>query len=125
MARKVLVVDDESSICELIKLALSGKGFDVITASTGEEGVKLVKESSPDLVLLDMTMPDISGTEAARKMKETEPGKNVPIIIMSGRGTTESELDRSLFAGILNKPFSIADLIKTANTYTSKTSVVR
>lgn len=120
MRNKVLVVDDEESICDLIKIVLTGKGFDVRTAKSGEEGVNMVKEFAPDLILLDMTMPDITGEDAARKMKKTDAGKNAVIIVMSGLGMTEEDLDKSLFAGILNKPFTISDLASIAGRYTGE-----
>ncbi|MCD1295737.1 response regulator [Methanocella sp. CWC-04] len=118
MGNKVLIIDDEKSICELVELALSGKGYEVKTAFRGEKGVDLVKEFSPDLILLDMLMPDIDGTEAARLIKKMEKGKDIPIILMSGRGTLESELDKTLFTAMLNKPFSIADLVRAVDKHT-------
>ena len=119
MEKKVLVVDDDPDICELIKVALSPKGYTVKVAQTGIEGIEDVGMFTPDLILLDMTLPDMEGTDVAKKIKHTEAGKNAPILMMSGHGYSRSEIDVTLFAGILNKPFSLADLAKEADKYAS------
>jgi DNA-binding response OmpR family regulator len=118
MEKKVLVVDDDPNICELVSIALSTKGYRVKTALTGQEGITDVKEFLPDLILLDMTLPDMEGIDVAKKIKGTEEGKNAPILMMSGRSVSRSEVDGDLFAGILNKPFSLSDLAKEAERYT-------
>lgn len=118
MEKKVLVVDDDPNICELVSIALSTKGYRVKTAQTGQEGITDVKEFLPDLILLDMTLPDMEGIDVAKKIKGTEEGKKAPILMMSGRSVSPSEVDGDLFAGILNKPFSLSDLAKEAERYT-------
>lgn len=118
MEKKVLVVDDDPNICELVSIALSTKGYRVKTAQTGQEGITDVKEFLPDLILLDMTLPDMEGIDVAKKIKDTEEGKKAPILMMSGRSVSLSEVDGDLFAGILNKPFSLSDLAKEAERYT-------
>lgn len=118
MEKKVLVVDDDPNICELVSIALSTKGYRVKTAQTGQEGIIDVKEFLPDLILLDMTLPDMEGIDVAKKIKDTEEGKKAPILMMSGRSVSLSEVDGDLFAGILNKPFSLSDLAKEAERYT-------
>jgi DNA-binding response OmpR family regulator len=118
MEKKVLVVDDDPNICELVSIALSTKGYRVKTALTGQEGITDVKEFLPDLILLDMTLPDMEGIDVAKKIKGTEEGKKAPILMMSGRSVSRSEVDGDLFAGILNKPFSLSDLAKEAERYT-------
>lgn len=118
MEKKVLVVDDDPNICELVSIALSTKGYRVKTAQTGQEGITDVKEFLPDLILLDMTLPDMEGIDVAKKIKDTEEGKKAPILMMSGRSVSLSEVDGDLFAGILNKPFSLSDLAKETEKYT-------
>lgn len=115
MGKKILVVDDDPNICELVSLALSAKGFNVKVAQTGEDGVKDVDEFAPDVILLDMTLPDMDGTEAARKMKGSAAGKKASILMMSGRDTMD--IDGTLFAGKLLKPFSLAKLAEEAGKY--------
>jgi DNA-binding response OmpR family regulator len=117
MEKKILVVDDDPDICELVNIALSTKGYCVNIAMTGSEGIKVVRAHVPDLILLDMTLPDMDGIEVAKKIKSLEPCKKVPIIMMSGRGLSPDEVDPSLFNGILNKPFSMTDLTNIAKKY--------
>ncbi len=117
---KVIVIDDELGICELIQMALKQKGHDVRYSTTGAGGVKLFTEYLPDLVLLDLTLPDMDGVEIARQVKISEKGKKTPIVIISGRIMTRSEVDPVLFAGVLEKPFSMAKLISEVQKYLSK-----
>lgn len=117
MGNKVLVVDDDPGICDLVKIALSSKGFVVKTAGTGEEAIKCVAEFVPDLILLDRQLPDMDGKEVARKIKESEISKNADIIMMTGENMTEKDLDVNYFAGVLNKPFRLADLAGNLSKY--------
>lgn len=117
---RVLVIDDESNICDLISLALSKKGHEVNAATSGTDGISSFQASVPDVVLLDMTLPDMSGTEVAQKIRQTEKGKTVPILLMTGKGTLKEEIDTSLFTDLLSKPFSIADLVSAVQKYSIK-----
>jgi two-component system OmpR family response regulator len=119
MGNKILVVDDDPNICELVSIALSTKGYSVNIARTGLEGITGVTKFLPDLILLDMTLPDMEGVDVAKKIKDMDSSKKVPIVMMSGRGLSRGDVDSSLFAGILNKPFSLADLVKEAEKYIS------
>lgn len=81
--KKILVVDDEPSLQELLKDFLSKEGFDVITASNGEEGLKKVKEDSPDLVILDCSMPVLNGYEMLERMRRDPMLINKPVIMLT------------------------------------------
>ena len=76
---KILVVDDDPSIRMLYKEELEDEGYDVVTASSGEEALRLFEEENPDLVTLDILMPDMDGIQVLRKMKEKRP--RLPIIM--------------------------------------------
>lgn len=117
---KVLVVDDELGICELIQMALKHKGHDVRYSTTGSGGLKVFTDFSPDLVLLDLTLPDMDGVELARQIKSSEHGKKTPIVMISGRVLSQSEIDPALFAGMLEKPFSMSKLTTEVQKYLSK-----
>lgn len=114
---KVLVVDDEIGICELIQMALTHKGHEVRYSTTGLGGIKLYGEYAPDLVLLDLTLPDMDGIDFAKKIKGPGQSKNIPIVLISGRILSQSELDPALFAGILEKPFSMSKLVTEVQKY--------
>jgi DNA-binding response OmpR family regulator len=110
MAGKILVIDDEKTIDELIQLAMQAKGYLVEYSTTGEGGVRLFGEFSPDIVLVDMTLPDLDGVEVARRIKQTEKGKKTPLLMMTGRSVSERELDKTLFISVLEKPISMSRL---------------
>ncbi len=107
---KVLVVDDESSIVNIISYNLKKEGYDVITAEDGEAGLELALSESPDLILLDIMMPKIDGYEVCRKIREKS---NVPIIMLTARA---DEVDKVIGLEMgaddyVTKPFGNRELI--------------
>lgn len=104
----VLVVDDESDIRELIHYNLVKEGFDVMCAATGEESLKLIAESAPNLILLDLMLPGIDGLEVCRVLKRNPKLAPIPIIMISARGE-EADIVAGLELGAddyISKPFS-------------------
>jgi two-component system KDP operon response regulator KdpE len=107
---KVLVVEDEESMLRFLRPALSAQGYKVITATTGAEGLRLAGSHNPDLVLLDLGLPDMDGTDVTRQLREWT---QTPIIILSARGQ-EAEKVLALDAGAddyLTKPFGLPELL--------------
>lgn len=105
----ILAIDDEQALLRLIKLELSGHGFRVLTAVGGEAGVRMEEEHRPDVVLLDVSMPDMDGFEVMRQLRDRT---NVPIILLTARGSDVDKV-RGLELGAddyLAKPFSPAEL---------------
>jgi two-component system KDP operon response regulator KdpE len=105
----VLAVDDEAGILRLIKLELSTQGFRVITASGGEEALRVAEEQRPDIALLDIVMPEMTGLELMRRLRERS---NIPVILLTAKGS-ESDKVRGLELGAddyLAKPFSPDEL---------------
>ncbi len=80
---KILVVDDEKLLRKALKDKLSSEGFDVLEAKDGEEGLKKALSEHPDLILLDVMMPKMDGTEVVKKLQEDKWGKNVKIIMLT------------------------------------------
>ena len=80
MSTKILVIDDDLAITELMSMLLKTHGFDVITTNSGAEGVKLVEEKNPNVVLLDLMMPDMDGWQVSKAIRAFN---NVPILILS------------------------------------------
>ncbi len=110
--KKILVVDDEESITDIIKIMLSAKGYEVIIANNGKQGLDLYREKKPDLVITDIIMPDMEGIEFLKILKKEN--KNLPVIVMSGHPTGKQFLNISRFLGAhsyLQKPFSSSELI--------------
>ena len=105
---KILVIDDSSVICDLVKFTLTMKNHEVITAEDGDSGIKAAKKDQPDLILLDILMPKMNGYEACSILKKDELTKNIPIFILSSKGQM-SDLEQAFKFGADNyitKPFN-------------------
>jgi len=83
MNKKILIVDDENDIAELMNIRLSSMGYDVISAENGTDAFALLEKTVPDLLLLDLTLPDMDGLEIARKLKSQEKFSKMPIILFT------------------------------------------
>lgn len=107
---RVLVVDDEKAILRFLRTSLSAHGYQVLEAATGTEGLELVALEKPEVVLLDLTLPDLDGVEVTRRLREWS---TVPIIVVSVRGSEQDKID-ALDAGAndyLTKPFGLGELM--------------
>ena len=109
MGDKILVIDDEKNIGELIQLAMQAKGYRVEYATTGRGGFDMFGKFAPDLVLIDKRLPDMDGVEVARRIREAEPGKKTPLMLMTG-DVSEQGIDKTLFVAAIEKPISMARL---------------
>ena len=108
---KALVVDDDDGIRTLVSFMLEDLGFQVTTASDGIAGIKKYDEAHPDLVISDMTMPDMEGIEFLKALREKN--RSVQVIMMSGNPIGEQFLNAARLlgaAGVLTKPFTKAEL---------------
>lgn len=105
---KIVIAEDEPDIRELIAFTLRFAGHEVITAGNGQEGFDLTKQERPDLVLLDVRMPKLTGYDACRKIKADPELGHIPVIFLSAKGQ-ESEIAQGFAAGAdeyLLKPFA-------------------
>jgi len=109
----ILVVDDEKHILELLKFNLANAGFNVITATNGEQALKTSKDTVPDLILLDIMLPGIDGFETCKKLKSQPQTATVPIIMITAKNEeVEKIIGFELGADdYITKPFSIRELI--------------
>ncbi len=98
MAKKILIVEDDKFLRELIAKKLTKENYDTVEAIDGEEGVKKVKEEKPDLILLDLILPGIDGFEVLSRIKEDPVLAQIPVIILSNLGQRE-DIDRGLGLG--------------------------
>ena len=90
-APKLLVIEDEADLVKALDYNFRQEGFEVFTATTGREGLRLAGVKTPDLVLLDLMLPDIQGVEVCRQLKNEAKTKATPVIILTARG---EEVDR-------------------------------
>jgi two-component system OmpR family response regulator len=111
----VLAVDDEEHITELLALGLGYNGFEVERAATGREALAAIDRRRPDLVVLDVMLPDLDGFEVARRLRQSERGgTRVPVIFLTARDSTADKVE-GLRLGVddyVTKPFSIEELIE-------------
>jgi two-component system, OmpR family, response regulator len=108
---RILVVDDELNIAELISMALRYEGFDVETAGTGAEALAAFERFRPQLIVLDVMLPDFDGFEVARRLGGTR--SDVPIIFLTARDTTDDKIRGLTLGGddYVTKPFSVEELV--------------
>ncbi len=108
---RVLVVDDEPSITDLVALALRYEGFTVEKAATGRAALSAVGRFKPDLIVLDVMLPDVSGLDVLRKL--SGEGRRVPVIFLTARDATEDKIHGLTIGGddYVTKPFSIEELV--------------
>lgn len=113
----VLIVDDSPTEVHVIKTALEGQGYDILSAQSGELGVQMARESRPDLILMDVVMPGLNGFQATRQLSRDPATAEIPVIMVT---TKNQKTDRiwGMRQGAVDyivKPFSAEDLLeKTA-----------
>jgi two-component system alkaline phosphatase synthesis response regulator PhoP len=110
---KILVVDDEKHIGELVSYALQKEGYQVLTAQDGNRALELVQSEQPALVVLDIMLPGVDGLTICRLMRQNERTRDIPVIMLSARG---QEIDRVLGLELgaddyITKPFSVRELV--------------
>lgn len=105
----VLVIEDQKGIRSLVSTALTISGFQVIDASTAKGGLLMVKTCAPDLILLDLGLPDMDGLEVLKSIRERS---NTPVIVDSATGDEEAEIKvREMEADYIKKPFTMSELL--------------
>ena len=112
MNNKILIVEDEKDIRDLIIYALEAKGYETISTDDGEKALKMLKENKPDLVILDWMLPSVSGLEICRNIRRDKNIKNIPIMMLTAK-ITEDDKILGLDSGAddyITKPFSTAEL---------------
>ena len=105
---KILIAEDERDIRDLITFTLRFAGYEVVAASNGEEGYNLAKQTMPDLILMDVRMPKMTGYEACKAIKADKSTESIPVVFLSAKGQ-ESEVQTGLDVGAVEyilKPFS-------------------
>ncbi len=115
MAKKILIVDDERDIVEIVRMRLVSHGYDVVSAYDGREGLARVRETQPDLIILDVMMPEINGSTLCGILKFDEQFCHIPVIMLSVKAR---DLDREIGGRVkadayLTKPFEAQELIDT------------
>lgn len=123
--KNILCIEDEQEMIDLIRLILGQRGYEVTGAAGGKEGLEKLQENPPDLVLLDLMMPDIDGWEVYQQMKAEEKTKDIPVIVVTAKA---QNIDKVLGLHIakvddyIAKPFSPQDLLKSVEKILGETN---
>jgi two-component system alkaline phosphatase synthesis response regulator PhoP/two-component system response regulator VicR len=113
LARKILTCDDEKNIVRLIQVNLERQGYEVVVAYNGRECLEVVEREKPDLIVLDLMMPEMTGFEVLDALKKNPETENIPVIMLTAR-TQDQDVLRGWQAGVecyLTKPFNPIELI--------------
>jgi two-component system response regulator VicR len=116
--KRILCIEDESEMIDLTRLVLEREGFEVLGAVGGQQGLELMQQQPPDLVLLDLMMPDMDGWEVYRQMKMDETLANVPVIIVTARAQNIDKVLGLQVAKVddyVTKPFGPKELLHSIN----------
>jgi len=108
MSQRVLIVDDEAHILQVLSLKLSNAGFDVVKAEDGEEAMHRAKQDVPDLIITDFQMPYMTGLELCKALKADPATENIPVLMLTARGYALADDDLAIgnIRDVLSKPFS-------------------
>ncbi|HEL1158076.1 TPA: response regulator transcription factor [Streptococcus equi subsp. zooepidemicus] len=121
--KKILIVDDEKPISDIIKFNLTKEGYDTVTAFDGKEAVAVFEEEKPDLIILDLMLPELDGLEVAKEIRKTS---HIPIIMLSAK---DSEFDKVIGLEIgaddyVTKPFSNRELLARVKAHLRRTETI-
>lgn len=114
--KKIVYIEDDDEMIDLVRLILSRKGYQVIGAIGGQEGLEVIRSLTPDLVLLDLVLPDMDGWDVYQQIRAYKPTQHVPVIVITGKS---KEIDKVLGLHIakvndyISKPFSPQVLLES------------
>jgi CheY-like chemotaxis protein len=115
-SKQILCIEDEPEMIDLIRLILGRRGFEVVGAAGGKEGLEKVRQEPPALVLLDLMMPDMDGWEVYQQMKADEKTKDIPVIVVTAKAQSIDKVLGLHIAKVddyIAKPFSPQDLLNS------------
>jgi DNA-binding response OmpR family regulator len=121
--KRIVYIEDEPEMIDLVRLILGRKGYELIGATSGEAGLELAREELPDVILLDLMMPDMDGWEVYQHLKAGETTREIPVIILTAKAQS---IDRVLGLHIakvddyISKPFSPQDLVESVRQVISR-----
>ncbi len=114
ISKRVIYIEDEQEMIDLVRLILSRKGYEVKGANGGREGLEMVGEELPDLVLLDLMMPDMDGWDVSQQLKADESTRGIPVIVITAKAQSIDKVLGLHIAKVedyISKPFSPQELI--------------
>ena len=123
--KQILCIEDEPEMIDLIRLILGRRGFEVRGAGGGMEGIKMIRQEHPDLVLLDLMMPDMDGWEVDQQMKADETTRTIPVIVVTAKAQSIDKVLGLHIAKVddyIAKPFSPQELLNSVDKVFAKQS---
>lgn len=93
MTRKIAIIEDEQPILEMYQLKFEAEKYTVVTAKNGKDGLAIIEKSQPDIVLLDLMMPEMTGEEMLKRLRATDWGKDIPVVLMTNVGEYQAPKD--------------------------------
>ncbi|TYP00132.1 twitching motility two-component system response regulator PilG [Geothermobacter ehrlichii] len=120
--KKILIVEDEESLLKLESILLTSKGYDVQGVSNGAAALRVIDEEPPDLVLLDIMLPEMDGFEVCRRIKQNEATRHIPVIMLTAKKSRE-DMARGEEVGAdwyITKPFKSAMVIETIQRFLAR-----
>jgi len=120
--KKILVVEDEESLLKLESILLTSKGYDVQGATNGQEALDLLADVQPDLILLDIMLPNMDGFEVCRRIKENPETRHIPVIMLTAKKSRE-DMAKGHEVGAdwyITKPFKSANVVETIQRFLNK-----
>ena len=114
--RRVVYIEDEQEMIDLVRLILVRKGFEVIGAGGGREGLDLIRQMKPNLVLLDLMMPDMDGWDVYQQMKADEATRHIPVVVITAKAQSIDKVLGLHIAKVddyISKPFSPQELVES------------
>ncbi|CAO5156734.1 putative transcriptional regulatory protein TcrX [Frankia sp. AiPs1] len=124
-APRILVVDDEPNIVDLLRMALRFHGFDVLTAASGRAALRLATDTEPDIMILDVMLPDIDGFDVCRALRAA--GRDVPVVYLTARDAHRDKIAGLTYGGddYVTKPFAVDELVARVRAVLRRTGTVR
>ena len=119
MTARILVVEDNALNLKLVRDVLGAAGFDVVSATTGEEGLRMAAELPPDLVLMDLQLPGIDGAETMRRLRRDSLDPSIPVVAVTASAMPEDRARAELagFDAYVEKPISIRNLVRQVRSF--------
>lgn len=112
MAQLILIIEDELHVSNYLEEIFQDNGFETLTAKNGDEALELLKDHSPDLITLDLQMPEKHGTRFYQQFRKDEGAGNIPVVVISGQSSPHRSIKADKVAAFVNKPFDPAELVR-------------
>ncbi len=111
---RILLIDDHQTVFRLLEAIVRIKGYKLLYAESGQQGIVMARQEKPDLILLDVMMPDIDGFKVCQYLKDNDSTKDIPVMFLTARGAEDDMATgrKAGAAGFMTKPFQTIDVLK-------------